>query len=635
MNNFLFLYNSYTQQYKTIKKSTMIFFSRVSLAVAFVILTMQLFSQNTTSNINEHKNTFSNIPLLNKTIPLNNSVYSLLDFYETKGNIGYLPVARPYSKGMIIDYLTRISATDDISIRERKIINNYLSDFTRPVNAFMIKQHQSENMYTVFGASANVGGRIGTGDNGTYSTSSIVEPFISGDLGKHISYFAGMGASIDRLAPDLFFDSYVKNREVHFPHQDIGYAFHPYQFDYETMWAHVKTSATSGEGGPLQNELTAGMIYHTEFSGSWFDNALRISLHNNRRSWGYSNNNLNLSAHARRFHGVDLLIKPNDWISYSMLVGSLFHYGNQRSGYKKNIYEYDLGNVQKMLTLHMIEFTPFKFMQFMFTGGNIWSKRMELGYVMPFVFPHFVQIDVGDHDNLSMSLNMALKFPTFGKTWFSVFVDEFSFVERENLLKMPRNRYAWQWGWNSSLLSELIPLTQTQISYTRVTPFVYTHYPESDFNTFGSERPVDMTYTHDGANLGFYLPPNSGEFRFKVTNMAIPDLKVEFDNRLIIHGTNDLAGDSLQIFGDVYRHQTGDVYDYPLLDFKNDGIYDYTWYSQIRAEYRIRKGRGLDYYRVFGSLGYSTTWWEENDSGVIAPPGHDLFSVEFGLSVDF
>jgi hypothetical protein len=611
----------------------MILFTRLLPTLILVFLTLQLFPQNVTNTA--YPDNIPDIPLLNKTVPLDNSVYDLLDYYEARGTISYLPLARPYSKGIIVKYLATISNSENISARELKTINNYLGDFTRPVNAFMIKQHQSENMYTVFGAAAKVGGRLGIGDNGTYSTSSIVEPFISGDLGKHISYFAGMGASVDRLAPDLFFDSYVKNGAVHFPHQNTGYAFHPYQFDYETMWAHVKTSATSGEGGPLQNELTAGMIYHTELSGSWFDHALRISLHNNRRSWGYSHNNMNLSSHARRFHGVDLLIKPNDWISYSMLVGSLFHYGNQRTSYKQNIYGYDLGHVQKMLTLHMIEFTPFKFMQFMFTGGNIWSKRMELGYIMPFVFPHFVQIDVGDHDNLSMSLNMALKFPTIGKTWFSVFVDEFSFVERENLLKMPRNRYAWQWGWNSALLSELIPLTQTHISYTRVTPFVYTHYPEHDFNTFGTERPVDMTYTHDGANLGFYLPPNSGEFKFKLTNMAIPDLKIEFDNRFVIHGTNDIANDTPQISGDVYLHQTGDVYEYPLMDFKSDGIYDYTWFSQIRAEYRIRKGRGLDYYRIFGSVGYSSTWWEENNSGVKAPTSNNLFSVEFGLSVDF
>ncbi|MDA3879336.1 MAG: hypothetical protein PF436_03015 [Prolixibacteraceae bacterium] len=608
---------------------------KIKISTCTFILVFMLQSINTVSQNTTRHNPNNTTRLLNKTIPIDNSVYDLLDHYETSGTIGFLPIARPYSKGIVINYLEELLLKANLTEKEKETINRYLHDFSRPVNGFMIKQHHSEKMYTVLGFGSQLEIQAGTGTNGTFSTSSIAEPFFAGDIGTSLSYFAGIGASVDRLAPDLFFESYVKDGKVNFPYSNIGYAFHPYQLDYETMWAHVKVTATSGEGGPLQNELTAGMIYHTELSGSWFDNAIRISLHNNRRSWGYADDNLTLSAHARRFHGLDLVIQPNNWISYSMLVGSLFHYANQRAGYKQNIYGYDLGNVQKMLTIHMIELTPFNFLQFSFTGGNIWSKRFELGYVMPFVFPHFVQIDVGDHDNLSMSLSMALLLPEIGKTWFNIFVDEFSFTQRENLLKMPRNRYAWQWGWNSSLFSALIPATSTQLSYTRVTPFVYTHYPESDFNTFGSERPVDMTYTHDGANLGFYLPPNSGEFKFKIINMAIPDIKIELDNRFIVHGTNDLALDSALIYGDIYRYQSRNVYDYPLLDFTNDGIYDFTLFTEAKAEIRLRKGDGLGYYRIFGSVGYSKTWWKSNDSGVSAPEDHNLLTTKIGLSVDF
>lgn len=602
----------------------------IYLMLAFLLLAISALSQNTA--LNQTRNTTR---LQNRTISVDNSVYNLLEQYELLGLTGFLPIARPYNKSFIITTLQNILETGKLSQKETETIERYLNDFTRPVNGFMIKQHHSDQMYTVVGFGSQVEAGVGFGNNGTYITSLIAEPFFAGDIGNNLSYVAGIGASVDRLAPDIFYESYVKDGSVKFPHKNIGYASHPYQFDYETMWAHVKITATSGEGGPFQNELTAGMIYHTELSGSWLNNAIRVSLHNNRRSWGYTNDNLTLSKHARRFHGFDLVISPTHWIRYSMLVGSLFHYANQNTSYKQNIYGYDLGNVQKMLTLHMIEFNPSKYIQFMFTGGNIWSKRFELGYLMPFVFPHFIQIDAGDHDNLSMSLNMALLLPHLGKTWFSIFVDEFSFTQRGELLNMPRNRYAWQWGWKSPLLSSLISSTNTELSYTRVTPFVYTHYPESNFNTFGSERPVDMTYTHDGTNLGFYLPPNSGEFKFKITNMTIPDLKVELDNRLSIHGTNDLALDSALIYGDVYRHQTDNVNQYPLLNFTNDGFYDFTWFSGLKAETRIRKGDGLGYYRIFGSIGYSKTWWKSNNSGITPPNEYHFVSGKIGLSVDF
>jgi hypothetical protein len=575
-----------------------------------------------------------NLRLSQKVVSIDNSVYDVLDHYETSGVLPFLPAARPYSKQMVVEYLNTLLQSPELSKTEKKYISNYVHDFERAVNGFIIRQEPSEKLFTVLGAAASIQGRNATGNNGSYSTSSIMEPFFAGDLGSNISYFAGMGGSIDRLAADPFYESYVKNGEVHFPHEHIGYSYHPYMFDYESMWAHVPLDASSGEGGPLQHVFTAGMIYHAELSGSWFDNALRLSFHNQRRSWGIGGNNLNLSARARRFPGVELIIQPNNWLRYSMLTGSLFHYANQSPWYKQNIYGYDLGNVQKMLSLHMVEFMPLNWLQISLTGGNIWSKRFEPAYILPFLFPHLMQIDVGDHDNLSMSLNVSVKLPQMGKVWFSTFIDEMRFVERENLLNLPRNRYAWQAGWNSTLLSSLIPLTKTTLSYTRVTPYVYTHYPEADFNTFGSVRPVDMTYTHDGSNLGFYLPPNSAEIKLCITNLAIENLKLMLDNRYIIHGTNDLSSDSLQIYGDVYRYQTGDINAYPLLDFTQDGIYDYTFFTELSAEYRINKGDGLRYYRLISKLGFSHTQWEANKSAVSEPAPVNLLSFQLGISVD-
>ena len=116
--------------------------------------------------------------------------------------------------------------------------------------------------------------------------------------------------------------------------------------------------------------------------------------------------------------------------------------------------------------------------------------------------------------------------------------------------------------------------------------------------------------------------------------MGVPNLKLELDNRFIIHGTNSLSGDSVQIFGDINRYQAVAPNEYPAMDFTHDGIYDYTLFSQLHIEYRVRKGEALEYYRVFGSLGYSSTRWETNQSGVIAPEDKKLFTLSIGLSVD-
>jgi len=231
---------------------------------------------------------------------------------------------------------------------------------------------------------------------------------------------------------------------------------------------------------------------------------------------------------------------------------------------------------------------------------------------------------------------VATLIPSVGKVWGGFFADEFRFEKTRKLFKIPLNRYAWQLGWKSGLISGIIPGTTSTLKYTRLTPFVYTHYPETDFNTFGGNRALDMTYTHDEFNLGFYLPPNSAELNWSLVNIAIPDLVLSLDNKLIIHGTNDLASSNVyQIYGDVYRYQLGeDSYSYPLTDFTRDGIYDWTVISDMKFDWKVRKTTSLNYFRVVGSLGFSRNWWKSNNSGVATPPSRTLISASLGLVVD-
>lgn len=603
----------------------------ILIACVFLILSINIFGQTQTTKINP-----TEIVLANKIIPIDHSVYAFIDLFEATGIFGFLPQSRPYTKIQVINLLNTIVEHGNLSSKELVTTNQYIQDLQRPMNGIVIKDEKFKENYAIVGASANVGGRYASGDHATWATENLMEGFVGAEIGNNITAFAGVGVTVDRLSPDMFYEGYVSDGAVHQPYIELGYAFHPYQFTYEGMWAHVELSADSGEGAPIKNsgEPTSAFLYHAELSGSWMDGAITMSYHNQQRSWGYGDDNLNLSARARRFPGIDFKVTPLPWFKYSFLTGSLFHYGSQKSGYKENIYGYDLGEVQRLFSLHILEIDMGKHMQFTYTGGNLWSKRLELAYLMPFALPHLTQIDIGDHDNLSMSVNLATIFPQWGKNWLCFFIDEMSFFEMSDWFRQPRNRYAWQFGWNTALPSKLIPTTQLQFSYTRLTPFVYTHYPETDFNEMTEGRPTDMTYTNDGANLGFYLPPNSSELKVDFINMCVPDLYIKLKNRYIIHGTNDLNGDQYQIFGDIYRHQYGNVTDYPLTDFKNDGIYDYTWFSELNFEKKIRSTPGIRYFRILGSLGYSKTWWDSNDSGIEAPESSSMVSASFSLIID-
>lgn len=577
------------------------------------------------------------IRVKNKLIPLSNPVYQIIDYFEAKGDLSFLPQAKPYTKIYLAELLQKLLLKNDLKDQEKRLVQQQLSDILEDTNGLAFFRQAGKNTFAVAGFSAETSVRSGLGENSTWSTSLIGEPYLSGDLGDHLSFSAGLGLAVERLTPDLFYQSYTRDRIVNFPNQSIGYSYLPYQFNFETMWAHVRAEGNSGEGAPVTDGLTAGIIYHSELSGSWFDGAVQFSINNQRRAWGYDQNNLNLSSTARRFPGIEFKIQPASWIRYSYLTGSLFSYANQRSDYKRGIYGYDLGQVQKMFTFHLFEFIPTKWLQISGGGGNIWSKRFELAYLVPFVMPNLTQIDVGDHDNLTMHADIAFQIPKVGKTWAGLFVDEFSFRKNGNLLKLPRNRYAWQLGWKTAIFSEIIPGTTSTLKYTKVNPFVYTHYPDSTFNTFGNKRPVDLSYSHDEYNLGFYLPPNSSELSWKIENIAVKDLVLSLENRFIIHGTNDLSSpNKYQIYGDIYRYliEYSNSENYPPMDFTRDGIYDRTMESEFKFDWKVRNSRLLNYYRIVGSLGYSKTWWKSNESKVLPPDSKTLFTGSLGIIVE-
>jgi len=609
--------------------------------IAILGISAQSHDQSKIAEKIENKSNFPDLNLIqlkNKIIPLSNPVYKLIDFFEAKGDLSFMPQAKPYTKVFIAGLLTKLLEKENLSDRDKKMVSRYLSDITNDSNGLVAYKQSNKNTFAIAGFSAETSVRSGSGDNGTWSTSLIGEPFLSGDLGKHLTFTAGVGLAVERLTPDIFYQSYTKNKQVNFPYQPIGYSHLPYQFNFETMWAHVLAEGTSGEGRPVKDDITAGMIYHTELNGSWFDGALQFSINNQRRAWGHDQSNLVLSSTARRFPGIELKIQPASWIRYSYVMGSLFSYASQDSNYRRQIYSYDLGDVQKNFTYHLLEFIPTRWLQISAGGGNIWSKRFELAYMVPFVMPQFTQIDVGDHDNLTMYFDVATLIPSVGKIWGGFFVDEFDFKTSGKLMKMPHNRYAWQIGWKSNILSEFIPGTTSTLKYTRLSPFVYTHYPETDFNTFGN-RALDMTFTHDEFNLGFYLPANSSELNWNLVNIAVPDLVLSLDNKLIIHGTNDLASTNIyQIYGDIYRQFYEEpnraMIKYPYANFSKDGIYDWTMMSEFKFDWKVRNTRFLNYYRLVGSLGYSKTWWESNSSGVTAPESKSLFTGSLGIVVE-
>jgi len=178
--------------------------------------------------------------LRHKIVPLESPIYQFLDYCEATGKVGMLPEARPYTKlyvtEMLQNLLRKASSLDE---KDKDVISAHLADLSRESNGFQLHRQTTKNAYALIGLGAEAKFGTGIGDNSAYTTSLIAKPYISGDLGDVVTFSAAFGVAMERLSPDLFYGSYVKDGQVVFPHQVIGYSCLPYQFNYETLYPHI------------------------------------------------------------------------------------------------------------------------------------------------------------------------------------------------------------------------------------------------------------------------------------------------------------------------------------------------------------------------------------------------------------
>ncbi len=612
----------------------------VLLFLSVLLFTQQSFGQDVERK-KKGKAVFSdqinlkNQRLKHKIVPLDNPIYMFLDYCEATGKVGMLPEARPYTKLYVTDLLQNLlRKASSLGKTDKDVIAAHLADLSRESNGFQLHRQTTKNAFALIGLAADVKYGTGIGDNSAYSLSMVGKPYISGDLGDAVTFSAAFGIAMERLTPDMFYGSYIKDGQINFPHQAIGYSCLPYQFNYETLYPHIYMEERSFGEPNVTERISEAMLYYTEMNAYFLDGLVQVSVNNQRRAWGHDNQNLFLSSTARRFPGLELKLKPASWLNYSMITGSLFSYTSQQTDYMKDVYGYDLGQLENLFTMQMLEYSPAKWIKLSATSSTIWWKRFELSYFMPMAFTSFAQIESGGYDNQSTGFDVAFNIPQFGKTWFSFYSDQFDLTQSGPLFRMQDNHYAWQAGVKTGLLSNILPGSYTTLKYTKLSPFVYSHATENRVDAY-TNRAFNMSYTHDGFNLGFYLPPNSSELNLTFVNVAFPDLILTLDNKMIIHGSNDLASvDPHLAYGDVNRYQTGSIDQYPLSDFTHDGIYDYTVMSEFKFDWKVRNGGGLNYFRLVGSAGFAGTWWNPNKSGVVAPASKALMTCNLGIIID-
>lgn len=189
----------------------------------------------------------------------------------------------------------------------------------------------------------------------------------------------------------------------------------------------------------------------------------------------------------------------------------------------------------KYMVLHSATF-QFSKLNLTYFETIIYSERnFELAYLNPFTFLKSVEHSLHDRDKASMGFalewNPLRNFQVLG-TWM---MEDMIFSE------IGKNFWGNKTAWNIGAIYSLPISTDIAFEYTRVEPYMFTH-----FNNLNNR-------TNDGRLIGTYLYPNSDEISFTFKNFSLGRYPFILRLAYVRHGANET--DST---GNVVRNVGGD-----------------------------------------------------------------------------
>ncbi len=442
-------------------------------------------------------------------------------------------------------------------------------------------------------------------------------PYLEGDPLPWLSMKGEAGFTFDKIEEDLYL---------------------PYDYTKEWDATHIWFGTPRNSDGTLDYP-TVSYDIREDIAAETNNGSLMVRLSRFRRDWGIGSGSFALSGTARPFVGFETVFRPSKYFAVSGLVGSLTNWekeSNEKSTAQDSLGKYTAISYQKMLGLQRMELFPFDWLTVSATSTMVGAKRFELGYFSPLLFSVMYQNQLADFDNLGVQVDGQILVPRIGKFYASFYADEMEITNLSELFTKARNMFALQGGVKVPV--PWLSFATFTAQYTKIEPFVYSHYATwyPDYR-----MRVDTSYTQDGENLGYYLPPNSDEFLFKFEVTPAPDWRVSLKYRFVRHGDNpqaDWDSSLAEIYGDVNKYM-----DYSQLDsynksFLHDGIYDYNHIGNIVVTWRpASKPELLGVtipFELSAGYGISYTWYEDGTGAgrsVSDPEWRNVLSLSMKL----
>jgi hypothetical protein len=408
------------------------------------------------------------------SVPLDSSVYYILEQAQLRGLCAPLNGAKPYSRAAVLSAIAEIlgngvaDGRGVLNEQERRILQEAQQAYRTPETgldwqrgAYYIENKIGKNDTHI---ANDIGVRVdslfsgGFGSDVSWGTDTRITGFVLGDLGARFSYGFTVAGGLMRAPRDLLgeyntyyakypgagYTNYAKDHPSNINEKVSTYsqplAFFPYS--YQKRWDGYVFSLSNISGGSHRSwpdDLSAGYTILPEIGGVLLNDHISYRAGRLEREWGAMSNGSSLvfNQQAQPFLALEATFKPYSWLNFSTLSGVL-------EFFNENGIQDSARTNQNAFSLSMLELNYKQFFHFDAGTSVVWPKRFELGYMFPLENAFFYQGNIGDFDNLGIFFDLKAQYPGIAGAWFSLFIDELS-VEKD-MFELDRTMYAFQTG---------------------------------------------------------------------------------------------------------------------------------------------------------------------------------------------
>ena len=508
----------------------------------------------------------------NLSVPLDDDVYFLLENASLRGILPTLPAAKPYTLAFVLDKLNMVLASDRLSDSEREIFTKTYERLAQneqkkwyETGYYTNRFDENVKMPIMVGFTWTSSASINCNDP-DFSHEHWIDGYIKGDITDYFSYNFNLGGSLMDLAKK----SYAPNTYLK--------TWDGYQFVLKDIYTHDN----------IVESISGGLRMLPELSFSAFDGIIGVNFSRIRHSWGYGDGNLALSDTSRPFMAIETWLYPVKWLNLNFITGTLEF--ESKTGLKD-----EAENFQTMYSALNGQLNIGDYVYFGATGSVLWPKRIELTYMNPLMLPFLSQSLVGDFDNVQLGLYTGFTIPNIINLYTSLFIDEVN-ITVSDFLNKDRNMYAVQIGAKTPLPFWTSIFT---LQYTKIEPYMYSH-PLTEVPWY--DKPMDTTYINHGQPLGYFLNPNSDEFKIQLETKPLWYLSANLKYTLVRHGATTGSGkvDGSSFYDplvynppeaekDKYDYQNAQEGDLYWKDFLHDGVYEWINSIALGGELDCRK----------------------------------------------